>query len=705
MEVFFKRILDIGVTNNISKKETKKIKMLNISCVFWVFFALFLIAKFLIFDANPLPISLFHCLTIVLLILIIYIQKLGKFLKARILFIAFLFINLFLISNYFKPSVLAEYFYILIPVFTLYFINNNKIQYVALVLSIILFYLPNQYWNHYPEFVFGSGNFLGVFLAPFLIIKYLMNLNTINETSLEIQKNAALEDKNIINDQHKKLEELSRFKSQFFINISHEIRTPLTLILGSADALNEHEVYQYNKSVRDIANNINKQSKKIQTIVDDVIDLAKMNTNQFNLNLKEVSLSQFLNTSCLSFEPFFKQSNILFRYKSNIDCNVSIDIVYLERALNNLIFNAIKYTPEGGVVSLTFDKKTETSVVIRLKDNGIGIPDVDLKKIFERFYQSYNDINKSSGSGIGLAFTKEIVELLNGSIDVISKEGLGSEFLITLPVISFATEVNIKNDIKHSILNTKKRSYKFAANNSKKKLLIVDDHEEMRIYIISLLKQYECIEATNGIEALSILKHTTIDMVITDYMMPKMDGYEFIKEIKKQKIKVPILMLTARTDFDGKLNVLRLGLDDYITKPFNKEELKIRISNILINNQSRNDFIKSKEELNIDFGEEKFTNTLEKFIIEQCQDASFGIEEILEKFIISKSSFYRKIKMATGLSPNEFINEVKLQYARRLLTNNNEISLKELSHKLGFKQPQYFSKLYQKRFGKKPSEF
>ena len=702
MKSFFQSIFDIGITNNISKMKEKKIRMLNVACVFSILFSFFLITKFFLLDINPIEISLFHFFIILGQIFIIYLQKIRRFFLARISFLALLFIEVFSIANYFKPSILVEYFYILIPLFTIYFINTKKIQYVSLVVSILFFYVPNQYLNHYPESMFGYGSFLGVFLAPFIMIKYLMTMNTKNEQSLEIQKNAAIKDNDIIKEQRKELEELNKFQSKFFINIAHEIRTPLTLILGRSDELMEYDVTKYNKKISNIVYGIHKQAKDIQTIVDDILDLAKMSTNQFQLNLKEISLSNFLNSIYASFEPFFVQNNVQFIYESTIDCTIIADTVYLERALNNLIFNAIKYTPEGGTVSLTFDKEDENSVVIILKDSGVGIPKEDLQKIFKLFYQSDNDTNKSRGSGIGLSFTKETIEKHNGSIEVISEEGLGSEFRVILPVTSFYSSINVNDKTEIVDVKKEKKVPISFVTSSMKRLLIVDDHKNMRSYIVGLLKRYTCLEASDGMEALSLLKSNSIDMVITDYMMPKMDGYELIKRIKEEKIDVPILMLTARVDVEGKLNVLRLGLDDYITKPFNKEELRIRIMNILNNNESKNNFIEKENIPGTDTGSKKFIDTLQQFIIDQCKNTKFGIEEIVEEFAISKSSLYRKIKMATGLSPNEFINEVKLQHAQNILSNTHEITLKELSYLVGFNQPQYFSKLYEKRFGKKP---
>jgi len=284
MRVFFKKVIGFGVERKTTKSEEKKIQMLNFACVFWVIFALFLIVKFSLFAESPFPIILYHIHVVIVLILIIWLQLYNKYRLARVSFIVLQLINVFLISNFFKPGVLAEYFCILIPLFTIYLIDNKFIQYGALLVSMLFFFVPEMFYQHYPKYMFGSGATLGLFLAPFIMIKYLMHLNSKKERSLEIQKNVAVKDKNIIDQQRIELEELNRFQSHFFINISHEIRTPLTLILGKTDELKEHEVSKYNPALAKTIDQIDIQSNKIRQIVDDVIDLAKMNTNQFRFN-------------------------------------------------------------------------------------------------------------------------------------------------------------------------------------------------------------------------------------------------------------------------------------------------------------------------------------------------------------------------------------------------------------------------------------
>ena len=702
MRTLFEKNALIGLKNDLSLSERKKVRMLNIICFVWhlvnIFFVL---VNIFLQRINIALICFYGCIT-VLLVINQYMQFRSHYFYARVLLIFLQFFNHFIISNFIYTGFLIEYFYAIIPLIALHFFDKKILNYGFLGLSIALFYIPNLYFEHYPEGLFGHASSIAIFMIVFFNMKNLKKENSLHEDQLRSQKNNAIKDKNIIEEQRKELEEINNFQSQFFINISHEIRTPLTLILGKSEELKEHEARKYNKKIAAISTGIETQSKKIQQIVDDIIDLAKISANEFQLNLEPVSLHQLLTRICLSFQHLFVQKQISFTYDHTSDCSVAIDTIYMERALNNLMINAIKYTPQGGTIDLSFFSNTENMATITLKDSGIGISKQNLKKIFNRFYQDDNDINRSSGSGIGLAFVKEIIERFNGTIDVESTEGVGSEFRLSLPVVAFNDKTMLQKSIEYPQIDTTPKFSNTTINNSYHKLLVIDDHEEMRKYIISLLQPYQCYEANNGVDALSILEKETIDLVITDYMMPKMNGYYLVKNMRDRKINVSILMLTARTDMQGKVEMLRLGLDDYITKPFNKEELRIRVRKILKNNSARNTYLLEEKSIENTLEDDKLTHELELFVIENCKNPDFGLEEIVNEFAISKSSLYRKVKMATGLSPNEFINEIKLQHTRHILNDNSNITLKELAYQVGFKQPQYFSRLYEKRFGIKP---
>mgnify|MGYP000642757103 CR=1 FL=1 len=377
--------------------------------------------------------------------------------------------------------------------------------------------------------------------------------------------------------------------------------------------------------------------------------------------------------------------------------------LYLERAINNIIVNAIKYTPRKGSITLNITKTNE-QVLLTITDTGIGISKKDINLICNRFYQADNDINKAGGSGIGLAFSKQILELHKGNLTIKSELNKGSSFILTFPLVTSITKKeSIFTPAQEKDNSNQIKQHVKISNSSTYNILIVDDNFEMRNYLKTLLNKYNCIEAENGEEALDILVTEKIDFVLTDYMMPVMNGLNLIKQIKKKEFNVPILMLTARSDFKSKLNVLRLGIDDYLNKPFEKEELLIRIEKALLNHKNRTHFIideaVKKTELEVN---NQWIKKIKEHIYKECNNASMTQEDIALHFNLSKSSLHRKIKSETGLTPNAFITEVKLQKARGLIDQHPNILLKSLALEVGYLRASYFSKLYEQRFGIKP---
>lgn len=381
-------------------------------------------------------------------------------------------------------------------------------------------------------------------------------------------------------------------------------------------------------------------------------------------------------------------------------CYVLGDGKYFERALNNVILNALKYTDKNGNVTLQINEEKE-SITISIKDDGIGMEAEDLALIFNRFYQAKNHINKSGGSGVGLAFSKEIIENIGGKITVSSSPGKGSTFNILLPKFQNEQE---ENSVKAKQLTKFERLEHFSSANKKTCVLIVDDSYDMRHYVKDVLKEYDCLEAEDGLEALEKIKTNAVDFIVTDYMMPKMDGLELITRLKSMHHLAPILMLTARADSQIKLSILRLGIDDYLLKPFEEEELKIRIKNAVINNKKRTQYqLDQKIDLSNKDPKDDWIESMQTYIFEQSGKNKFTQADIAEHFNVSISSLFRRIKSETGLSPNELITEVRLQKAKHLLESRQVHSLKHLVLEVGFKHASYFSKKYYERFGSKPS--
>lgn len=488
----------------------------------------------------------------------------------------------------------------------------------------------------------------------------------------------------------KALQELDKNKSNFFANISHEIRTPITLIKGYTEELDTT-----NQKQKDIKNSIDKQISNITEMVNSVLDLAKMQTAAFKISTEDTNIADLLKELFVNFKPLFEHKNLELKFENLAEnAHAKIDKTYIKRVFNNLLVNALKYTEIGSVTVKTLNK--DDVLIISVEDTGIGIQPQDLNNVFNRFYQVNNNLNKAGGSGIGLAFSKEIVELHGGEVKVKSTPNKGSVFEIYLPLV--AEHNSVENNEELDITSTTPKQ-KAALENTN--FLIIDDNSDMRSYLTSVLKNYKCYEAENGIEGLQVLEEKEIDFVITDYMMPKMDGLAFINAVKEKGFSLPIIMLTAKTDINSKLEILSLGVEDYITKPFDKSELLIRIKNLLDNKTERENYNK---ELNQDVTEvynDDLLLKLKNYIYENANNTELNQDVITQQFGISKSTLYRKVKSQTGLNPTEFIREVKLLKAKQILEKNSDILLKQLALEVGFVNTFYFSQIFEERFGQK----
>lgn len=677
----FDKILALGTDKN--KNDLKKIRLFNVFCLVWCLLAILVIVESLIengFISKEVGIE--SVLMLVSISICRYFFSKKRYIIAYTYYVFQIIALTFYFSNFLNEGEFLEYYYIFAPTICLIFIDNKRIIYTTLIVSYGCFIFPNFYFKHYPLGTLTDLSVSFLYFSIFIMVNYFKSLNVKNEKALQLKTG--------------ELEELNDFKSQFFTNVSHEIRTPITLIKGYSNEL--PELYNQQEAVYEIHQKINNQVQKITEMVNSVLDLAKMKESTIALNFKPTNINELINKLYISFEPLFKQKKVaLLLQLKNKKCIVNIDTVFLERALNNIIINALKYTENGQVVISVHCKQKITE--IKIKDTGIGISPKDIKRIFERFYQANNDINKAGGSGVGLSFSKEIIELHGGKISVHSALNEGSEFVIQLPV---SAKKEIVSTLKLPVNNNTTTEVSQEISFSDITFLIVDDNIEMRQYLKKILQRYKCIEATNGAEALEIFKQEKISFIITDYMMPKMNGYDFISSLKNDNCNIPIIMLTAKADIATKLKVLQLGIDDYLTKPFNKKELLIRIQNSFKNYTNRERYISNSHKINIPSN--NFIEELENFIVANMHHQDFSQEDIVAHFNISKSSLYRKIKSKTGLSPSEFVAEVKLQKARSIIENNPDILLKQLIVEVGFKHISYFSNLFEKRFGRKPTK-
>lgn len=520
------------------------------------------------------------------------------------------------------------------------------------------------------------------------------------------QKKIAESDRLTIQKQSDQLAASDKMKSQFFSNISHELRTPLTILVGMLDHLmaNGSEKYDKNDSRKLELAKVN--AEKIKDLIDEVFELTKMDAHKVVLVLAPTAILPLMERIVFSFHSLAeeKKQDLSISYNQVHNVFLNIDVNKFEKIINNLIINAIKFTPEGGKIKVEVSlKENNSSLEISIIDNGKGISKQDMKHIFDRYFQSENqDGQANPGTGLGLAMAKELTEMQNGEISATSTLGEGTNFKVTFPIYYDSEKLSPiynENEISQVQANEK--------DGSTYDILIVEDNPDMREYLkIIFAEKYKLMFAQNGEEALGLLNSLRPNLIISDLMMPKMDGNTFLTHVKQDdNLKsIPVIILTAKLGEESKLNALRLGVDDYITKPFSATEIKIRASNLIKNANARVDWITKhptdQQEVSKS-SEDKFLIELKKYVIENISNHHININTIANHLAMSERQLYRKVGEATGLTPNQLIREIKLQYAESLIQEKSVTKVSVLAHEVGFESASYFSKLYFERFGKK----
>lgn len=521
------------------------------------------------------------------------------------------------------------------------------------------------------------------------------------------------------------LEELDASKSRLFANISHELRTPLTLISSPvAYLLNDtNNILSKEEQISQL-HIVQRNTKQLKGLVNDILDLSKLESNRLKLQEDGVLLNPFLKKVAGNFDSLAQHLKIQYTIKSCINDNISavIDKDKVEKILNNLLSNAIKHTPSQGIVHLIACIEKDI-IRIEVKDTGYGIPEEDIPHIFNRFYQGKNNQDHlQGGTGIGLALAKELALLMNADIEVKSQLGKGSNFVLKLPYIpSKINDQIIIEDTPDNKITLCNKEQEIIPENSQK-ILIVEDHPDMQRFIKQLLTyKYQIFTANNGIQALELLDNENIDLIISDVMMPEMDGYELLQNLKNHDIhkNKPVIMLTALHGVEHKLEALTIGVDDYLSKPFYPEELKARVDNLLERYEVRKMIAQEIEEehtfqenINSDSDTDQLLQTdkvwlaeVELIIKNELENETFNISTLADQFFLSSRQFRRKIKKITGLSPKKLQTEIALLEARKLLELKTYQTVKAVAMTVGMSNVWRFTQLYEQRFGKKPSDY
>jgi len=520
-----------------------------------------------------------------------------------------------------------------------------------------------------------------------------------------------------------KVQELTLDKIAFFTNITHEFRTPITLIIGPIERALK---LSYNPQVIEQLHFVERNSKYLLSLVNQLMDFRKVESGKLEITRTKGNFMNFINSLLTPFEVFAGERKIAIkRYFHMVNSEIFYDEEAIHKVITNLLSNAIKFTPDGGCISIyiaTLPAKGEKKETLYLcvSDTGTGIAEKDVAQIFNRFYQSKKQtkypVYGQTGTGIGLYLCKRIVMMHNGEITVRNNHVSGSSFRILLPLMQeekVSDQLLIENNIQPSASTTTDEDppkEKVALT-----ILVVEDNADMRGYIRSILRDYyNVLEAANGSEALEILGNQSVDFIISDLMMPVMDGIELSRRVKDtfSISHIPFLMLTAKTSPEARLESYRMGVDEYLLKPFDETLLLARIENILENRKRYQRQFKTNmdvEALNIEeeSGDKKFINQVMEVVQKHYKNPYFEVSDFSEAVGVSKSLLNKKLQSLIGQSAGQFIRNYRLNTARELILKNREtkqMNIAEIAYEVGFNDPKYFARCFSKQFNMKPSE-
>lgn len=517
-----------------------------------------------------------------------------------------------------------------------------------------------------------------------------------------------------------RLKALEEMKSNFFNNITHEFRTPLSLILEPARRI---RAKTEDAEVMGNAQRIETNSLRLLEMVNQLLDLAKIESGSMPVDVRRGDLSDMVRGVFHSFLPLAEQRGIRLSLAIMDDIqHFSFDHKKTELIVNNLISNALKFTPPDGFVQVILRRSAEDGGAdIRVGDSGSGIPLAEQARIFERFYQVAGTASKGvQGSGIGLALSKELAELLGGSLRVKSEPGKGSVFTLHLPALEAQVVRTDATEDAENIQELPARALNLLEGQDKPMVLLVEDNAELRQFVKQCIAdQWQVVEASNGEEGIEKARALIPDLIISDVMMPYKDGYEVCDALKNDELTshVPIIMLTAKSNVESRIKGLRTGADDYLTKPFSTEELLVRMENLV--SSRRHLRMKFSVVADADGGlapvsenipaesvsalDREFIQRFVDLVEQNLSDENISVEDFAKKMHISRVQLHRKLKALTGENVTDFIRDYRLDRAMTMLRKGEGL-IYEVAYQVGFGSEKYFSRAFKKKFGVSPSQ-
>lgn len=522
-----------------------------------------------------------------------------------------------------------------------------------------------------------------------------------------------------------KLHEVDELKSRFFTNISHEFRTPLTLILGPVkqmiEKLNEGKM-------KDDLSMVHRNANKLLELVNQLLDISKLESGNMKLQTAPQNIVPLVKALTLSFTTYAERKTITLKFNSSEgEIVVYIDEDKIEKIITNILSNAFKFTPEGGTIEVTVRTDERNSNII-ISDTGVGIPKEKISKVFDRFYQvDGSHTREQEGTGVGLSLTKELVELHRGKIEVESEEGKGTTFIVSIPLGSehLKPEEIVEKDKAEDLEDEKlkpvydeeieRKAFHYVElyeNESLPLLLVVEDNKDVRTYIKDNLKtDYRILEAADGEDGWDKATEHIPDLIVSDVMMPEMDGFELCRKLKtdERTSHIPVILLTAKAAKEDKLEGFETGADEYLMKPFDTDELKSRTKNLIEQRKRLHEHFKGQGI--IDYEKSKLTSIDKKFlqkaldiINKNIPQSEFGVESFAELLNVSRSVLHRKIVSLTGESPGDLIRYIRLKKAAQLIEQKFG-NISEIALEVGYNNPTHFSEAFKKQFGVSPSQY
>lgn len=558
--------------------------------------------------------------------------------------------------------------------------------------------------------------FLGVSVLIYLLISFLLNKEKLKNDLVLERLNA------------KKLHELDMMKLRFYTNISHEIRTPLTLILGPLEKMRVNSIPP--NEIKGHVEVMHRNATQLHQLINQLLDFRKLESGNLKLTLTCGDMVSFLTEIVGSFDKYAEEKEIQLKFTSlKKEIITNFDADKLGKIMNNLLSNAFKFTAKGGKISVNLslvfdpdendqvnDSPEKRMIEIIVKDTGIGIAESNLEKIFIRFFQVSDGV-KQTGTGIGLALTKELVKLHNGSISVISKPGKGSKFTIHLPFEEMVSArlVEPAPPSNQFIADENQKLDELSADTmpaGRKIMLLVDDNSDVRYFIRShFTYNYQVLEAENGLEGWNIALKTIPDIIISDVMMPDIDGFEFCRKIRKDErtSHIPIILVTALGSREHEIEGLSYGADDYITKPFDLGILQTKVENILSVRQSlkqkyTSEMLLQPRNIILNSPDERFLQKAIEVVESHISDPDLDIERFASEIGVSRMQLYRKLDALTEMTVKEFVRNIRLKRAAQLLVQK-KLNVSEIAYAVGFKDLSHFRKCFKVEFGMSATDY